>query len=436
FVLCSASVPLLRSPSEAEQKSSSLLLFSTSRRASSGRFAMAGICCDLPKEMLGEAFSWLPPQSLIQFKCVSKSWYALIDSLMKDPKFVNKHLRNIDNKLLSSTCLVFFCVSYTYSRRRHRNSVPLRHKVFKSVTICHDDRESDHTSNVVEDFHMPTLPGEVDPVNELRGHCNGIICFARYNKIILCNPAIKEWRSLPKPCLDSGSFEALGVGFGYDSRGNDYKVVRFGLDRFLPDRIEYFKARAELYSLRSDSWREIEIHLELDTFPHLGKEVFNRGVIYWFLWTHNVIFSFNVLDEVFHSIPLPNNLLVVQQDHFIRLGVWNESVVLFFYSNKRGSPNSIEVWMMEDCFVGAQDSCPWTKKLVIGPLADVAIPLTFLKNYELLLQRTDGGLILYDLHSQILRNFTIIQGVNSIPCWDFSYVKSLVSVQGGSPSHS
>ncbi|PON51470.1 hypothetical protein TorRG33x02_311410, partial [Trema orientale] len=122
--------------------------------------------------------------------------------------------------------------------------------------------------------------------------------------------------------------------------------------------------------------------------------------------------------------------------HYIKLAVWNESLALFFCHRGREFTDTIEVWVMDDYHGGVKDSCSWNKKLVIGPLVDIRTPLIFLKNDELLMKSTDGILMLYSLRSQMLRNITLTQAANRDPLLDFSYVKSLVSVQGGSQYHS
>ncbi|PON44947.1 F-box domain containing protein [Trema orientale] len=393
-------------------------------------------CYDLPEEVLVEIFSWLPTDSLIRFKCVSKSWYALISFLIKNPEFVSKHLRNIDNKISSSTCLVFCCAGY--GQRRHPELKFLRRNMFQSLTIFHDDdNERDFGNYVPQHFDLPLLPARDQHASNVVGiHCDGIICQADYHgNVILCNPAIKEWRTLPKPRLDDGCLATKGVGFGYDPRANDYKVVRFGCER-IPrvGQVDYSKTKAEVYSMGTDSWREIGIHLKFDRFLVRAQKFFSRGVFYWSMWAPTyMVISFHMSDELFHSMTLPNDLVVTQGEQIIpTVTVWNESVALFLYHAKIGVAKSFEVWVMDDYYVGIKGTCSWIRKLVVGPLVDIATPLAFLKNDEFLMEATDGSLILYDLRRQVLRKR--IQAVSRLRCWDFSYVKSLVSVQGGSQS--
>ncbi|PON43744.1 F-box domain containing protein [Trema orientale] len=378
--------------------------------------------CDLPEEVWTEIFSWVPPDSLIRSKCVSKSWYSLINSLIKSPDFVNKHLRNIDKNVLSSTstCLVFCCVSFACGWQ----------DLYKSVTVLHDhhnskgNRREEHNC---EDFRLPNLSGKLNLALANRSHCDGIICLANYKTLVLCNPAINESRILPKPCIERRGFVSLGVVLGYDSRANDYKVVRFGHNRLIRDQSESFKIRAEVYSLRSDSWKEIRVQLELDCYPHAGKGIFCKGAFYWHLQTHNTIVSFNMFDEVFRSALLPNNLLVERRDHLIQLTVWNESVALFIFPQIEAVTKCIEVWVTDG-------PCSWIKKLTIRPPVDVAFPVAFLKNDEVLMKANRRRFVLYNIHSQMLSEFTFAE--NTAPDWDFSYVRSLVSVQGGNQSRS
>ncbi|PON47172.1 F-box associated domain [Trema orientale] len=240
---------------------------------------------------------------------------------------------------------------------------------------------------MTEDFDLPVISDEPDMSCLLGCHCNGIVCLADYGKtLVLCNPAIMEYKALPEPCHSEYDFVTLGVGLGYDSRANDYKVVKFGGRKFQP------------------GWSE-----------HLKAEY--------------VIISFDMFDEVFRRISLPDNL---QTQQCIKLAVWNESLALFLYPGERGAPISIEVWVMDDCFGGVKGSCSWTKKLTIGPLDGIATPWTFWKNDELLIEAIDGGLLSYNLCSHMLRT---LGGVESIRRWDFSYVRSLVSVHGGNQAH-
>ena len=65
---------------------------------------------DLPEDVLMDVFARLPVKSLLQFKCVCKSWYAII----RDPIFITKHLNHqsalSNNGYLAVTRRVAFLV--------------------------------------------------------------------------------------------------------------------------------------------------------------------------------------------------------------------------------------------------------------------------------------------------------------------------------------
>ncbi|XP_062082981.1 F-box/kelch-repeat protein At3g23880-like [Humulus lupulus] len=391
--------------------------------------AMATKWCDMPEWMLEEIFSWLPPEHLMRFKCVSKSWYSLIILLVKNPIFVKKHLGNIysNNKMSSTRNLVFCCYRPGYCPDPDLEFWS-PYELYSLLTMNDNDR----LSYVSEDFDMPIPRTELDMSCVLGCHCNGIICLCGSHKaILLCNLAMKEFRTLPKPYPPLGDFVfvVVGIGFYYDSRVNDYKVIRFGCERLFPGSVVNPKPRADIYSMATDSWRRVETQLEFDGLPYPGEQVFCKGVFYWSMWTGAYfIISFDVFDEGLCRIPLPDSLFETQIEQ-LKLALWNESVVLFFYPGERGSPISIQVWELDDCHGGVKGSCSWIKKLIIGPLVDVVTPWTFWKSDELLLEATGGGLVSYNLSSQMLRNLTIPEA-GRIVRWEFSYVKSLVSVHG------
>ncbi|PON47167.1 F-box associated domain, type, partial [Trema orientale] len=332
----------------------------------------------------------------------------------------------------STTCLVF---SSPFAIWCYENLGLKCGNLFTSYSLFHDDDKN----CVVKDFDLDTPLSKVDVTYAMRSHCNGIICIASPQTILLCNPAIKECRTLPKTCLclaDDG-FVRLGMGFNHDSKANDYKFVRFGYDTRLRNEMGNFVKRAEIYSMRKDAWREIGIDLNFVGLPSRHTQFFCKGVFYWFMETcEYFIVSFNMFDEVFRSIPLPNNFHVIRKDHRTKLALWNASVALFLCHCERQFTDTIEVWVMDNCSSDVQGSCSWRKTLIIGPLVDIGAPLIFLKNDEILMKASDGSLILYNPRTQRHTKITSIQAANGNPHCEFSYVQSLVSVQGGSRYHS
>ncbi|KAL5555558.1 hypothetical protein UlMin_037794 [Ulmus minor] len=375
---------------------------------------LARRCRNLPESLVEEIISWLPVQYLNQFKLVSKSWKSLIN----DPTFVSKHLHNriSDNNILSPTCLVFSSSEWFYS-----------------LNMYDDEGSSSRMSQVSRYFRLKSEEAFMNLVC----HCNGIVCSVfridddRY-LFILSNTAIKKRRRLPEPSF-LGYLDILGMGLCYDAKAKDYKLIGFAVA--WSESVQGYIPKAEMYSLSTDSWREINIDIELESFMYVGREVFSEGVLYWNVWNpDNQILTFNVVDEEFDMFPVPDPLRMVESET-LSLGLWNECVVLFSYQIESGAQTSIDIWMMEHYSDGVDDYFAWTNKLTIGPLRDIESPLTFWKSENLIVKRVDGGLTSYNLRTQKLKPLTD-DGVAAGMRFEFFYVSSLVSVKGLNQSSS
>lgn len=372
---------------------------------------MSTFIIDLPNEVIVEILSWLPPESLVRSKCVCKLWSALIKNLIQDHNFIAKHLSS-----MSSTRYILFSKHHLC---RCQLRTPKCSQVFFSVLTMFNDNNGDGQINcVTKDFNSGLARmygnGEVP-----RFHCNGIFLLVgtRHQRdfFALHNPATNDFRLLPEPSI-TGIFITLGFGFGYDSRANDYKIIRFGADRV--NRTH----RAEVYQLSTNSWREIYKNMKGIHRFQTELSVYCNGVFFWYTSGYNHILSFDMCEEEFGTIELPNYLY---SDEAVckNLAVWNESVALFVCLGQR----CLDIWVL-DCNDGVKGSCPWIKLLTVEPLLNMKTPLAFWKNDELLLQLEDETLALYNLRSQELRVIENFYGTKKF-YWSFSYVKSLVSVQ-------
>ncbi|PON36096.1 F-box domain containing protein [Parasponia andersonii] len=412
---------------------------------------MMGKCVDLPEEVMVEIMSWLPPDSLIRFKVVSKSWYAIIKFLINDSEFVAKHLSNMKNDM-SSLALVYQspCTCEDVNDQLivfHSRCCPVS---VPKIYLDHDDGgETDHNiDHVIED--LPRIPYETDETDRLEYHCNGVIVLTRYESescrdFILYNPAVTEFRILPQSML-LDSICIKGGGLGFDSRANDYKLVKFGHDW------RSHKSKAVVYRLSTGSWveikfdwNELKFDLDIDDIVINSTGVFCKGVIYWHVCIHKVVsvdelqsfdeilrdklLSFNVSDEIFRGLPLPDNLKSLEDPwdpKWNTLAVWNESLAMFHYPKEREAAVSIQVWVMDE------SSESWIKQLVVGPPIGACTALTFWKTDELLMQGEDKRLVSYNLRSRKLRNLAIVGVGKNGDAFEelaFPYVKSLVSVK-------
>lgn len=403
--------------------------------------------CKMTEEMEVQILARLPPKSLMRFKCVCKSWHALLNN----PHFVAKHLHLYNNQP-SSTCILF--KRSVLSRTEHNKE----ELVFTFLNLRNDNEsKADHNliNCNVEDLHFPRsmglksrgqfieLPGlELGESVHIVGHCDGLFCLSLYTaELVFYNPAIKEFRVLPQSCLEDAF--SCTLGFGYDPKRKDYvllSVVSYGEEILDDERLVIHPPQAEIYTLSTNSWREIETHyLETETTYFWGNETFSTyfsGVFYWLGYEEKkefvsfydrleeekkqVIILFDTFDEVFHNMPLPDCFYEFPS-HEMSLTVWNESIALFGFYRCEFEP--FEVWVMDE-FDG------WTKHLSVVPKVDqeVDIPLALWRRNEVLLVDRDGRIFSYNFDTENLK-YLPVHGASRGDFQAVVCVNSIVSVK-------
>ncbi|PON52113.1 LOW QUALITY PROTEIN: F-box associated domain, type [Trema orientale] len=155
-------------------------------------------------------------------------------------------------------------------------------------------------------------------------------------------------------CLDDSETDTRVVGFGYDPRSDDYKfVITKSLEVFEPG--PYI---AEIFTLSTNSWEEIEFDLDVH-IPNCDYQVvYCNGFCYWYFWDWEcTIVSFDIGDEVFQIIPGPKDVPMMPGEwevitEWTKIAVWNDSLVLFFYTKL--DPIVIDMWVMNACSDGVQ----------------------------------------------------------------------------------
>ncbi|NP_001315730.1 F-box protein CPR30-like [Malus domestica] len=386
--------------------------------------------CETPEDKVVEILSKLPPKSLIRFKCIRKSWCTIINS----PSFVAKHLRiSMDNKLSSTTCILLNrCQVHVFPDRSWKQDV------FWSMTNLSIDSDEHNLHYDVEDLNIPFPMEDQDNV-EIHGYCNGIVCVIVGKNVLLCNPATREFRQLPNSSLllplPKGRFGLettfKGMGFGYDCKTKEYKVVRIieNCDcEYSEDGESYYERillphTAEVYTTTANSWKEIKIDISIETrwycIPY-SCSVYLKGFCYWFAYDNGeYVFSFDLGDEIFHRIELPSR----RESDFKFYGIflYNESVTSYCYRHEEDC-ELFEIWVMDD-YDGVKSS--WTKQLTIGPLKDIDYPLTLWKCDEILMLGSYGRAASCNSSTGNLKYLHIPPIIN----WMIDYVKSIVPVK-------
>ncbi|GMN43938.1 hypothetical protein TIFTF001_013128 [Ficus carica] len=375
---------------------------------------MESFSCHVPVEIVTQIMSWLTPKSLMRFKCLSKSWRSLINGLIKDPEFLSKHLHNT-NKVLSSGTRHLF----------HLSNVILRENMFSLFAVssyCADGKEKPVEFDP-EILNLPIFTGVRWLGFPGHYHCNGIICLDGHNEDMpLCNPVLH-------------------------SKTDDYKIVRILTS---PDGAEQSYSSdsdeandssspchgAELTTLGSGIWRTIERPLDGYSLRRLCSYAYCKGLCYWI--THSiesVILSFDMCEEVFRCVELPNDVLSTESHWRSDLMAWNDSLVLLFDNCRRGqrksAPRSIDMWVMNENNAGGENSSySWIKYLTIENLNGLLAPLTFRKSDELLMQDIDKEkFFAYSIRNKEIRDLGIDGRIENRLSYIGTHVPSLASIR-------
>ncbi|XP_057768627.1 F-box/LRR-repeat/kelch-repeat protein At2g27520-like isoform X1 [Salvia miltiorrhiza] len=182
--------------------------------------------------------------------------------------------------------------------------------------------DNEHYLSIISPQDIPPKEGfenihlyfyDKDKENVSGNICGGLLYLDDFNgKSVVCNLATQEFKFLPapkkpSPCLD----DFHGSGLGFDSKSGDYKVIRsYTRCKCDPEDREGCRGgshtKTELYSLQSDSWKEIP-NPDAHTFPDCG--VYIMGKCYWAVASEDgssfSILSFDFSDESFSCIPSP-----------------------------------------------------------------------------------------------------------------------------------
>ncbi|KAI8549600.1 hypothetical protein RHMOL_Rhmol06G0037500 [Rhododendron molle] len=175
---------------------------------------------EMPEDVLTEILSRAPVKSLLRCKSVSKHWYYLI----QNPTFISHH----HNRARSNDCIVLA------RQRIIRGQVPDT-AFFSMYLVPPDHHHQTSSSSPLQQLNLPSFSTSLhndDNVVKaifLLGCHNGLMCLAHdiTSSIVIFNPATRESRLLPPPLYESKHRSYLG--FTFDPRANDYKVIRFCL---------------------------------------------------------------------------------------------------------------------------------------------------------------------------------------------------------------
>ncbi|KAM7503289.1 hypothetical protein LguiB_002193 [Lonicera macranthoides] len=359
----------------------------------------------LPPEVMNEIITRLPVKTLLRCTSVCKSWYSLITS----PNFITTHLNRNNN---GNQIFVRYFIADDNLTGKYQYSVHLDNDTFDKL----------------ETFEFP-LPG----CFRIFGSCNGLICLSSDDCMILWNPCIRKYVTLPTPIVtyESHGLFQQSIGFGYNSASNDYRVVRVVYLR--PDGFTVLPgAKVELYELSTGCWRNINAGDLSYIVNERDPQALFHGVVHWTGVEgdgfHNLIVSFNMETEGFGAMMVPPSLQQVQREYILRVAVFRDSLSLMHLKVSWGDRNCC-MWVMNEYGIAKSWSKQFTIDLNMGFLNG---PFGFRENGDVLVATLHenglGDLGSYDPKSKQIKNLGICGRAYAIP--KDTYAESLVLVKG------
>lgn len=291
---------------------------------------------ELPFHMQEEIMKRLPVKSLIQFRSVSKTWKSLIDS----SGFVAGHsVRHTQPQHLF--------VWYKDSRGE-----------VKYVSFLDDD-------SFPKQRFVPTLPVYVK-LPRIVGTSHGLLCLEGFHwnpetsqinfkkrLAVLCNPSIRKSIAFVVPDMLDTRHEII-LGFGVCPVTIDPKIVQITqLPAWIDKKIEISNFwKVKVYSLSSRKWRSLSSNLPSNSIRIRQPQVVIDNFIYWCgidtaFQNRNLIMSFDITNETFKVVDLPDNL-ASHPSARLSVSKLRESFVMLEYNRNIEEQVCCSVWIMGD----------------------------------------------------------------------------------------
>jgi len=352
----------------------------------------------IPDDIVFFILSKLPLKSFKRFESVRKSWSLLSE---------NTHFMNMfRNNILSNS----------YCPR-----APLLLSVFENNNEVLYSFSGEKFENKVK---LDLLnPFEYDSHFSIFGSViiSGTLCIHKYDKIVLWNPSTQTINLLPPSdvelAVSSIPDEAKDFvyvkhrlhGFGYDHVINDYKVIRF-LQVWKESLSEYSGVDWlgeinlgpiwEIYSLRSNLWRELYVDMPPSLDWREGTKVYMDGSCHWLCQDSLAgpcLVSFCLSNEVSSITPIPPDVddCFDVEALWVNLAVLNGYITLISYLE---NTTTFRISILGE--PGLKES--WIKFLIVGPLPCVEYPIGLGTNGEILFLRKDREVAWFDLSTQIV----------------------------------
>ncbi|KAK9948052.1 hypothetical protein M0R45_003641 [Rubus argutus] len=337
----------------------------------------------LPEEVLEQILVRLPLKSVVKCTLVSKSWRSLITS----SDFTHSHLRRTVQTNQHNGRHLRLLRSIDVEQKRSFFSLHWEIPEFSEYTklespfrfITNDEYWYNNTNRALQREKAP-------PLIDVVGTCNGLICLADF-LCLIWNPSIRKFVVLPSTTATQKDMNKVikSFGFGYDTKNDDYKVLRLLSDGF---------REVEVYSLARGTWKSLG-GIPLDFMPSCHscslehRHVSVNGALHWVVLRReknkdNSIVCFDLGGELFSEMIVPEAL----RRELCYISKYREWLALIRCKLIGQEPTSsgFFMWVMNE--YGAAES--WTILFCVRLQGFTYEPLSLTTNGQVVLKRDMG----------------------------------------------
>ncbi|KAK6803221.1 hypothetical protein RDI58_001005 [Solanum bulbocastanum] len=256
-----------------------------------------GIMKKYPEDEIIHILLRLPLKFILRVKCVSETFYTLIQS----SSFINLHF----NRTTIST----------YNNILLKGSFKEDIQRYKAIFSFISSDCNDNLKFVYPVLDVPYAINTTSVDNDLLiDSRHGLIALMDSVTTILYNVSTRNYILLPpNPFhIQKGFYQSIDSGgFDFDSIANDFKVLIIS-EVFKEDDFGYIedgKTKVEVYELGIDIWRELDqVNQQLPTLSWLNSSVSYKGVYHWivFFEGEDKILCFDMTTEFFRNMQIPD----------------------------------------------------------------------------------------------------------------------------------
>ncbi|KAI5441518.1 F-box only protein 8 [Lathyrus oleraceus] len=355
----------------------------------------------IPDDLTVSILSKLPLKSLVRFRCVRKSW----SFLFQDSYFMNIYR-------------IHFASNHNYTYADHSC---ISHELIQPYYELHNAlflyRGKSFENKVRLDWPPPIQQHDLG-FQFMGSVLDGTLCFSQNWEIpntVFWNINTNKFKTLPPSSLEFPPpfyhNAACAIhGFGYDHVTDDHKLIRHVAHCLHvtddEDLIPPYQANWEVYSLRSNSWKKVDIDMSNGYF-NTDLRVHVNGVCHWCDEPEDCLVSFDLTNDAFFRTPLPSRLdgnfgLLLVDKRFVAL---NGSVA-FISTWETSCANKLTTFHISVLAeLGRKES--WTKLFIVGPLPCIYHPIGAGNKGDIFFLSKDRKLVQFDLITQRIEKLDI-----------------------------